>query len=76
MKVMLKMPNVWGFKVSLHTFKWIQWDYLMENTHIEKVHLKQLILKGLSYNNSPKYTFKRTVWRNNISKRDSLKNTV
>jgi len=54
----------------------IYWDYLMENTHIEKVHLKQLNLKGLSYYNAPNYIFKGTVWRNNISKRGSLQNTV
>ena len=53
----------------------IYWDYLMENTHIEKVHLKQLNLKGLSYNNAPKYILKGAEWRSNISKRDSLKNT-
>jgi len=54
----------------------IYWDYLMENTHIEKVHLKQLNLKWLSYYNAPNYIFKGAEWRSNISKRDSLKNTV
>ena len=54
----------------------IYWDYLMENTHIEKVHLKQLNLKGLSYKNAPNYILKGAEWRSNISKRDSLKNTV